>query len=75
MNELTGELGYIEHVGKTKVGLDIKAKTGKALVLFECGGADGIDSERGMGTGKLLEVEGSVIGRVKTSTSRSKKTS
>jgi hypothetical protein len=65
MNELTGELGYIEHNGKTKVGLDIKPKIGKALVLFECGGASEL-TERGLGTGKLLEVEGSVIGRIKT---------
>jgi hypothetical protein len=65
MNELTGELGYNEHAARTKVGLDIKPKTGKALVLFECGGANEV-TEHGMGTGTVLEVEGSVIGRVKT---------
>jgi hypothetical protein len=63
-NELAGELGYIEHTTKTKVGLDLKAKTGTALALFECGGAAEV-GEHGLGTGTLLEVEGSVIGRVK----------
>lgn len=62
--ELTGELGYIEHGAKTRVGLDIKPKAGKALALFECGGASPV-GEYGTGTGTLLEVEGSVIGRVK----------
>jgi hypothetical protein len=61
--ELTGELGYI--VAKTQVGLDIKAKTGKTIALFECGGASEIGVERGTGTGTLMEFEGSVIGRIK----------
>ena len=65
LNELVGELGYIEHAEKTKVGLDLKPKVGKALVLFECGGATE-QTEHGLGTGTLLEVEGSVIGRVKS---------
>jgi hypothetical protein len=66
--ELTGELGYIEHVGKkTKVGLDLKPTTGKALAMFECGGAEETVPmvEIGTGTGTLYEVEGSVIGRIK----------
>jgi hypothetical protein len=67
--ELTGELGYIEHVGnKTKVGLDLKAATGTAMAMFECGGAEETIpmEEIGTGTGTQLELEGSVIGRVKT---------
>lgn len=66
--ELTGELGYIEHAGnKTKVGLDLKATTATALALFECGGAEETIPmlEIGTGTGTILELEGSVIGRVK----------
>lgn len=63
-SELVGELGYIEHAEKIKVGLDIKPKLGKTLASFECGGAS-VVTEHGMGTGTLLEVEGSVIGRVK----------
>jgi hypothetical protein len=64
-NELTGELGYIEHVGtKTKVGLDLKPTTGKALATFECGGASEV-GEHGTGLGTLFELEGSVIGRIK----------
>jgi hypothetical protein len=62
--ELTGELGYIERSLRTLVGLDVKAKTGKALAIFECGGALEV-GEHGTGTGTLVEVEGSVIGRVK----------
>jgi hypothetical protein len=67
-NELTGELGYIEHVGnRTKVGLDLKPKTGKALASFECGGAvEQIPMvEVGSGLGTLFDLEGSVIGKVK----------
>ena len=63
-NELTGELGYFDKKGKKKVGLDIKAKLGKAIALFECGGANEL-TEHGMGTGTLIELEGSVIGEVK----------
>jgi hypothetical protein len=64
-NELAGALGYIEHVGnKTKVGLDLKAAIGTALATFECGGASTV-GEHGTGTGTLMEVEGSVIGRIK----------
>jgi len=63
-NELTGELGYFDKKGKKKVGLDIKAKIGKALALFECGGANEL-TEHGMGTGTLIELEGSAIGEVK----------
>jgi hypothetical protein len=66
--EVTGELGYIEHVGnKTKVGLDLKATTGTSMAMFECGGASETIPmlEIGTGTGTLLELEGSVIGRVK----------
>lgn len=61
--ELTGEVGYI--VKNTQVGLDLKAKTGKAIAVFECGGASEVGVERGTGTGTLEELEGSVIGRVK----------
>jgi hypothetical protein len=67
-NELTGEVGYIEHSGKkAKIGLDLKAKTAKALALFECGGAEeSIPMEEiGTGLGTFFEIEGSVIGRVK----------
>jgi hypothetical protein len=60
--ELTGELGYI--VAKTQVGLDLKAKTGKTIALFECGGASEV-GEHGTGTGTLMEFEGSIIGRIK----------
>jgi hypothetical protein len=63
-NELAGELGYFEKNGKKKVGIDLKAKSGTALATFECGGASEI-TEHGMGTGTLLELEGSVIGEVK----------
>lgn len=61
--ELTGEVGYI--VKKGQVGLDLKAKTGKTIALFECGGSSEIGVERGTGTGTFEELEGSVIGRVK----------
>jgi hypothetical protein len=65
-SELTGELGYIEHVGtKTKIGLDLTPKTGKALASFECGGALEQLPETGTGLGTLFELEGSVIGRIK----------
>jgi hypothetical protein len=60
--ELTGELGYI--AAPKQVGLDLKAKTGKTIALFECGGASEV-GERGTGTGTLTEIEGSVIGRIK----------
>lgn len=63
-NELTGELGYFDKKGKKKVGLDIKAKTAKAMALFECGGANEL-TEHGLGTGTLIELEGSAIGEVK----------
>jgi hypothetical protein len=64
-NELAGELGYILHVEKkTKVGLDLKAATGKAIASFECGGALE-QGEMGTGLGTLYELEGSVIGRIK----------
>src|SRR5262245_35490265 len=63
-NELVGELGYIENGAKTRVGVDVKPKVGNALATFECGGANEL-TERGMGTGTLLEVEGSAIGRIK----------
>jgi hypothetical protein len=61
--ELTGEVGYI--VANTAVGLDLKAKNGKTIALFECGGASETPVERGTGLGTPAEVEGSVIGRVK----------
>jgi hypothetical protein len=61
--ELTGEIGYI--VKPTQVGVDLKAKTGKAIAVFECGGASEVGVERGTGTGTLMEIEGSVIGRIK----------
>jgi hypothetical protein len=61
--ELTGELGYI--AAPKQVGLDLKAKTAKTIALFECGGASEV-GERGTGTGTLMEIEGSVIGRIKT---------
>jgi hypothetical protein len=60
--ELTGELGYI--VAQKQVGLNLKAKTGKTIALFECGGASEV-GERGTGLGTLTEIEGSVIGRIK----------
>jgi hypothetical protein len=60
--ELTGELGYI--VAPKQVGLDLKAKTAKTIALFECGGASEV-GERGTGTGTLMEIEGSLIGRIK----------
>jgi hypothetical protein len=63
-NELVGELGYIEHALRTKVGVDLKPKSGSALASFECGGASEI-TEHGMGTGTFLELTGSVIGRTK----------
>jgi hypothetical protein len=64
MNELVGELGYIEHTERIKVGLDIKPSSGSAFALFECGGASEL-TEHGMGTGTFLELTGSVIGRIK----------
>jgi hypothetical protein len=60
--ELTGELGYI--VAKKTVGLDLKARSGKTIAQFECGGASEV-GEHGTGTGTLMEIEGSVIGRVR----------
>jgi hypothetical protein len=63
-NELVGELGYIEHTERIKVGVDIKPKSGSALAVFECGGASEL-TEHGMGTGTSLELTGSVIGRIK----------
>jgi hypothetical protein len=59
--EITGELGYI--VAPKQVGLELKAKTGKTIALFECGGASEV-GERGTGTGTLTEIEGAVIGRI-----------
>jgi hypothetical protein len=61
--ELTGEIGYI--VATKSVGLDLKAKTGSTIALFECGGASESPVERGTGTGTLMEIEGSVIGAIK----------
>jgi hypothetical protein len=65
VNELAGELGFFDKKGIKKVGLDLKAKSGTALAMYECGGANEI-TEHGMGTGTLMELEGSVIGQVKT---------
>jgi len=64
VNELVGELGYIEHTERIKIGVDIKPKSGSALAVFECGGANEI-TEHGMGTGTSLELTGSVIGRTR----------
>jgi hypothetical protein len=64
LNEVVGELGYIEHGLRTKVGVDLKPKSGSAFGLFECGGASEV-TEHGMGTGTFLELTGSVIGRIK----------
>jgi hypothetical protein len=64
LSELVGELGYIQHTEKIKVGLDLKPKLGSSFGSFECGGASEL-TEHGMGTGTLLELEGSVIGRMK----------
>jgi hypothetical protein len=64
LNEVVGELGYIEHALRTKVGVDLKPKSGSAFGLFECGGASEV-TEHGMGTGTFLELTGSVIGRIK----------
>lgn len=61
--ELAGEIGYI--LAKKTVGLDLKAKTGNTIALFECGGASESPVERGTGTGTLMEFEGSVIGAIK----------
>jgi len=66
-NELVGELGIIQAGAPPKppkVGLDLTPKSGSSLASFECGGASEV-TEHGMGTGTLLELEGSVIGRVK----------
>jgi hypothetical protein len=61
--ELVGEPGYI--LTPTQVGVDLKPKSGSALATFECGGASEAPVERGTGLGTLVEVEGSIIGRVK----------
>jgi hypothetical protein len=60
-NELSGEIGFIE---PTKVGVDLKAASGTALALFECGGANSV-TEKGTGLGTIIEVTGSVVGRLK----------
>jgi hypothetical protein len=60
--ELDGELGYISHPKKLKVGWDLHPKSGANLASFECGGE--IVAEKSTGTGTPAELQGSVIGRV-----------
>jgi hypothetical protein len=60
--ELDGELGYISHPKKLKVGWDIHPKSGANLAVFECGAE--IVSEKSLGNGASREIQGSVIGKI-----------
>jgi hypothetical protein len=62
--ELAGELGFVAHTAKPKVGVDLKAASGSVMAAFECGGASEVTG-KGTGTGTPRELEGSVIGNVK----------
>jgi hypothetical protein len=61
--ELEGEVGFISHPKKLRIGLDLKPLSGSALAAFECGGAN-LLSEKSLGTGIKRELQGSVIGRI-----------
>jgi hypothetical protein len=60
--ELDGELGFISHPKKLKVGWDVRPKSGANLASFECGGE--IVAGKSTGTGIPRELQGSVIARV-----------
>jgi hypothetical protein len=60
--ELVGELGYISHPKKLKLGWDLKPASGSNLAKFECGGT--IVGGKSLGGGASREVQGSVIGKI-----------
>jgi hypothetical protein len=65
-NELAGEVGFISRVGRKRtVGLDLRGPGSGALADFECGGASGVTG-KGTGAGTARELDGSVIGKLKT---------
>jgi hypothetical protein len=65
-NELAGEVGFISRVGRKRtVGLDLRGPGSGALAGFECGGASGVTG-KGTGAGTARELDGSVIGKLKT---------
>ena len=61
--EVEGELGFISHPRKLKVGWDLKPVSGANLAALECGGASST-LEKSVGTGIKREVQGSVVGKV-----------
>jgi hypothetical protein len=61
--ELVGELGFISHPRRLKVGWDLKPASGSNLLSFECGGANSMTG-KSLGTGAPREVQGSVIGKI-----------
>jgi hypothetical protein len=64
--ELVGELGFIVHSKKkSQVGIDLKPASSVKVASFECGGANEVTG-KGAGTGTTAELDGSVIGEVKT---------
>jgi hypothetical protein len=61
--ELEGDLGFISHPKKLKMGWDLKPVSESNLVVFECGGANEVLG-KSLGTGVTRELQGSVIGKV-----------
>jgi hypothetical protein len=61
--ELVGELGFISHPKRLKVGWDLKPATGSNLASFECGGAEKTLG-KSIGGGATREVQASVIGKI-----------
>jgi hypothetical protein len=60
--ELEGELGFISHPKRLKVGWDLKSASGSNLASFECGATE--LSGKSLGNGIKRELQGSVIGRI-----------
>jgi hypothetical protein len=60
--ELDGELGFISHPKRLKVGWDLKPASGSNLASFECGATEVLGKSTGNGIAR--ELQGSVIGRI-----------
>jgi hypothetical protein len=60
--ELEGELGFITHPKKLKIGWDLKPASGSNLAKFECDATAALGKSAGGGIPR--ELQGSVIGRV-----------
>ena len=61
-NELDGELGFISHPKKLKLGWDLKPASGSTLASFECAATE--LSGKSLGGGIPRELQGSVIGKI-----------